>query len=245
MKEITSINNELIKELSKLKQKKYRDLRKEFLVEGYHLVEEAKDHLKMVLICDKKDEVKGVTNILVTKEIIKKLSLTEAPQSIIGLCDYFGEAKIEGAKRIIVLDDLQDPGNVGTIIRSSLGFKIDLVIMSKGSVDLYNDKVIRSTQGAIFKVKVIEKDLKEALKEIKQEGIKVFGTSLKNGEPLEGFGKIESYAIVLGNEGNGVSEEILNLCDRNIFIEMDRDLESLNVGVSAGIIMHHFYKYLD
>ena len=161
------------------------------------------------------------------------------------LSHYFSEAKIKGAKRIIVLDDLQDPGNVGTIIRSSLGFKIDLVVMSKGSVDLYNDKVIRSTQGAIFKVKVIEKDLKEALKEIKQEGIKVFGTSLKNGEPLEDFGKVEGYAIILGNEGSGVSEEILNLCDRNIFIEMDRDLESLNVGVSAGIIMHHFYKYLD
>ena len=242
MKEITSVNNELIKELAKLKQKKYRDLKREFLIEGYHLVKEAKEHLKMVLICDESDEVKGVTNILVTNEIIKKLSLTETPQKIIGVCDYLDEVDIDNAKRIVILDNLQDPGNIGTIIRSSLGFKIDLVVLSSESVDLYNDKLIRSTQGAIFKVGVISCDIKKAITKIKARKIKVYGTSLKDGKPLREFNKSNSYAIVLGNEGNGVREEILSQCDENIFIEMDRKLESLNVGVSAGIIMHYFYE---
>lgn len=241
MKKITSVNNELIKELSKLKQKKYRDIERRFIVEGYHLVNEAKDYLNLVLICDEVDEVKGVENILVTPYIIKKLSTTSSPQNIIGVCSYFDNKNIKYFGKILLLDNLQDPGNVGTLIRSSLGFGIDLVVLSCDSVDLYNDKLIRSTQGAIFKVKVIEEDLKKAITSIKNNNIKVFGTSLQNGVELSKFDKVDNYALVLGNEGNGVSEEILALCDKNIFIEIDRSLESLNVSISGAIIMHYFY----
>mgnify|MGYP003289921791 CR=1 FL=1 len=242
MKEISSVNNDFIKNICKLKQKKYRDEERKFIVEGYHLVEEAKEYLKLVLITDIKDKVEGVENILVTKDVINKISQTQTPQNIVGICSYFDNSNIEYNGRILLLDDLQDPGNIGTLIRSSLGFGIDLIVLSKNSVDIYNDKLIRSTQGAIFKVKIIEEDLFKVINEIKNNNIKVFGTSLKDGTNLNSFEKINKYALVLGNEGNGVRQEVLDVCDKNIFIEMDRKLESLNVGVSGSIIMHYFYK---
>ena len=240
MKVITSINNPFIKDLTKLKQKKYRDIEKRFLVEGYHLVNEAKKYLDLVLITNEKDLINGVENILVNEEIIKKLSFTTTPQNIIGLCHYFEEDRVVGDK-VLILDNLQDPGNIGTLIRSSLGFNMSSVILSNDSVDIYNDKLIRSTQGAIFKTNVICCDIKVVIDELKKKGIKVYGTSLSNGKPLGKFEKVEKYAIVLGNEGNGVREEILKMCDDNIFIEMDRRLESLNVAISGAIIMHYFY----
>lgn len=242
MKRIDSINNNYIKELAKLKIKKYRDIEKKFLIEGYHLIEEAKGNLIEVLIVEEKDKVEGVNNILVTKDIIKRLAFSDSPQMIIGVCNYFNIEDSYNCNRVLLLDNLQDPGNIGTLIRSSLGFGIDLVVLSNNSVDLYNDKLIRSSQGAIFKVKVIQKDIKDEILSLKEREIKVFGTSLKNGKNLTSFGSFNSYGLVLGNEGNGVSKEILDITDENIFIEMDRNLESLNVGVSGAIIMHYFYS---
>ena len=242
LKKIDSLNNNYIKELSKLKLKKYRDTEKKFLVEGYHLVEEAKDNLVEVLIVDEKDIVEGVSNILVTKEIIKKLSFSETPQMIIGVCKYLSYNENENFNKVLLLDDLQDPGNIGTLIRSALGFGIDLVVLSNDSVDLYNDKLIRSSQGALFKVKTVQKDIKEMISLLKKHNIKVFGTSLKNGKNLTSYEKMSSYGLILGNEGNGVKKDILSITDENIFIEMNQELESLNVAISGAIIMHYFYS---
>lgn len=242
LKKIDSLNNNYIKELSKLKLKKYRDAEKKFLVEGYHLVEEAKDNLVEVLIVDEKDIVEGVSNILVTKEIIKKLSFSETPQMIIGVCKYLSYNENENFNKVLLLDGLQDPGNIGTLIRSALGFGIDLVVLSNDSVDLYNDKLIRSSQGALFKVKAVQKDIKKMISLLKKHNIKVFGTSLKNGKNLTSYEKMSSYGLILGNEGNGVKKDILSITDENIFIEMNQELESLNVAISGAIIMHYFYS---
>ena len=241
MRKIESVNNEYVKELAKLKNKKYRDAKKMFLVEGYHLVNEAKEKLVEVLIVDEKDKIEGIENILVNKEIIKKISTTDSPQPIIGICKYFEESNNDYGKKIVVLDDLQDPGNVGTIIRSALGFGVDSVVLSNNSVDIYNEKVIRATQGAIFKVKVFRENIINTIEKVKNEGIKVYGTSLENGNNLNSFEKTNQYCLVLGNEGNGVSKEILDICDENIFIEMNKELESLNVAIAGAIIMHYFY----
>lgn len=241
MRKIESVNNEYVKELAKLKNKKYRDAKKMFLVEGYHLVNEAKEKLVEVLIVDEKDKIEGIENILVNKEIIKKISTTDSPQPIIGICKYFEESNNDYGKKIVVLDDLQDPGNVGTIIRSALGFGVDSVVLSNNSVDIYNEKVIRATQGAIFKVKVFRENIINTIEKVKNEGIKVYGTALENGNNLNSFEKINQYCLVLGNEGNGVSKEILDICDKNIFIEMNKELESLNVAIAGAIIMHYFY----
>ena len=244
MEKITSVNNSLIKELSVLKNKKHRDEKRLFLVEGYHLVEESLKHnqLMMVLITDEKDEVKGIRNILVSPSIIEKLSSTKSPQAIIGVSSYLDNTSIIG-ERFLLLDNIQDPGNLGTIIRSAIAFDIDQIIISPDTCDFYNDKVIRSTQGAIFSMPIIRLDLLEAIKILKDQGIVIYGTDLF-GQPLNEIPLNSKYAICLGNEGNGVRNTVKDKCDYNILIEMNKKIESLNVGVAGSILMYQFYKQI-
>ncbi|HKM29383.1 MAG TPA: RNA methyltransferase [Bacilli bacterium] len=238
MKKITSLTNEYVKELVKLHDKKYRDDKRKFIIEGYNLISEAKEALETVLIVDEKDMVAGVENILVTEEIINKIAFTKTPQKIIGICNYLEDFKLTG-ERFLLLDQLQDPGNVGTLVRSALGFAIDLVIFSKGSVDIYNDKFIRATQGALFKIKIITGDLPEIILELKKQEVKIIGTSLSSSVSLEAITSEKKYALILGNEANGVSKELLELTDVNVKIAINPLLESLNVGVAGGIILHY------
>lgn len=244
MEKITSVNNSLIKELSLLKNKKHRDEKRLFLVEGYHLVEESlkANQLKIVLITDEKDEVKGIRNVLVTPSIIDKLSSTKSPQAIIGVSSYLDNTSITG-ERFLLLDNIQDPGNFGTIIRSAIAFEIDQIIISPDTVDCYNDKVIRSTQGAIFKIPILRLDLLEAIKQLKEKNIAIYGTDLF-GTPLNETPLNTKYAICLGNEGNGVRKNVKASCDYNILIEMNKNIESLNVGVAGSILMYQFYKHV-
>lgn len=238
MKKITSLTNEYVKELVKLHDKKYRDDKRKFIIEGYNLISEAKEALETVLIVDEKDMVTGIENILVTEEIINKIAFTKTPQKIIGICNYLEDFKLTG-ERFLLLDQLQDPGNVGTLVRSALGFAIDLVIFSKGSVDIYNDKFIRATQGALFKIKIITGDLPEIILELKKQEVKIIGTSLSSSVSLEAITSEKKYALILGNEANGVSKELLELTDVNVKIAINPLLESLNVGVAGGIILHY------
>jgi TrmH family RNA methyltransferase len=238
MKKITSVNNEYIKELVRLHEKKHRDEQQRFLVEGYHLLLEAKDLLEKVLIVDEKDEVIGVENILVTNEIINKVGFTKTPQPIIGVCRYFPKYTLTG-ERFLLLDRLQDPGNIGTLVRSAVGFDIDMVVLSDDSVDLYNDKFIRATQGALFKTKVIVAQLEKVVGELKKQKIKIIGTSLEASKDLEEIAGEKKYAIILGNEASGVSKNLLEMTDVNVKIKINPTLESLNVGVAGGIIMHY------
>ncbi|MFA5764970.1 MAG: RNA methyltransferase [Bacilli bacterium] len=238
MKKITSITNEYIKELGKLHEKKYRDQEKKFIIEGYHLIKEAKDVLETVLIVDEKDEVGGVDNILVTEEIINKVAFTKTPQKIIGICHYFPDHQLTGNK-FLLLDHLQDPGNVGTLVRSAVGFNIDMIVFSEDSVDLYNDKFIRATQGALFKTNIITGKLEKIITKLKEQNVKVLGTSLESSNDLKVIAGEKAYAILLGNEANGVRKELLQTTDVNVKIAINPRLESLNVGVAGGIIMHY------
>lgn len=240
MKEITSINNEYIKSLLKLKEKKYRNEYKKFLIEGYHLVEEAykSNCLEEILIINDTNNYNNISKIKVNYNIFKKLSSTTTPQDIIGVCKIPSNSNIIGNK-ILMLDNINDPGNLGTLIRSSLGFGITTIILSPDCVDLYNDKVIRATQGAIFKTNIITKDLYESIKYIKQQGITVIGTSLQITEDLKNIKDINKYALLLGNEANGVKQELLKQTDMNVKIAIDPKLESLNVAVAGSIIMYY------
>ena len=240
MKKIDSINNDYIKKLSKLKNKKYRDELGLFIVEGYHLVKEAKDYLIDVLITNEDDEVEGVNNILVTEDIIKKLSFSQTPQNIIGVCKVKNN-KLLGS-RYLLLDNIQDPGNLGTLIRTALGFGIDTIVASLDTVDIYNDKVIRASQGALFHINYIRADLLEIIPMLKLSGIKVIGTSLMSSIDLKEIDCSDNFAIILGNEGSGVHENVLNLTDVNVRIEMSEKLESLNVAIAGSIIMYYLYK---
>lgn len=239
---ITSVKNETIKELMKLKQKKYRDETGSFLIEGYHLVEEARKYQCIEkLITTSKNQYKENT-IYVSQQVMEKLAFTKNPQPIMAVCKKNDDHRIiSDGKRYLLLDRIQDPGNVGTILRSALAFDFDQIIMSNDCVDLYNDKVIRSTQGAIFKVNVCHMDLKEAITSLQKNNIEVYGTCLHNASSIDLYSIKEKMAFVMGNEGQGISQDILDICNHLLYIPI-HSIDSLNVAIASSIIMYHFKK---
>lgn len=153
----SSINNFKIKELSKLKNKKHRDKQKLFLVEGDHLVKEAYNsgYLKELLLLEGSNFKLDIETNYITENVLKYLSNVDAPTGIIGVCE-FKDMSLNGSK-LLILDSIQDPGNLGTIIRSSVAFNIDTIIINDKCADIYSDKVIRSSQGMIFKINIVKK----------------------------------------------------------------------------------------
>ena len=235
---ITSINNQTIKELDKLKQKKYRDLEQKFLIEGEHLVEEAEKSgvLEKIILLENSEYPSKLEKIYVSKNVMKKLSSLDTPPNIIGVCKMLSKKKL--GKKVLLLDDIQDPGNLGTIIRSSVAFNVDSIVMSLNTVDLYNPKVIRSTQGMIFKINLIKDDLERVIEKLKSENIPIYTTNVNGGENIKNINSTDSYGLIMGNEGNGVKDEISALADRKIYIPMNSKVESLNVSVAASILLY-------
>ena len=239
---ITSLNNPTIKEISKLKNKKYRDLTNTYLVEGDHLVEEAYKNNLLTKIILLEDTICNydIEKIYVTKEVMKKLTELDTPNKIIGIVKKNTPLPI--GNKILILDNIQNPGNLGTIIRSSVAFDIDTIVLSPNTVDIYNPKVIRSTQGMIFYTNIITLELKEFINEIKTKNYTIFGTNVRNGKNIKEITLPEKFALVLGNEGQGVSKEIESLCDDNIYIKMSSKCESLNVSVATSILLYEVYN---
>lgn len=240
---IESLENKKIKELRKLKQKKYRDKTRTYLVEGIHLVKEAyksKDLLALVLLEGEQIDI-NVKTTYVTKEVLKSISELDTPYNVIGVCKY-KEEKNDIGKKILILDGIQDPGNLGTIIRSSLAFNVDTIILSNNSVDLYNSKVLRGAQGMHFHINLIRRDLLDEIKFLKDYGYKIYGTNVNNGIDIKIVKDLEKYAIIMGNEGAGMSKELESLCDENIYIDMNKKCESLNVAVATSIILYELNK---
>lgn len=236
----TSLENKRIKNLKKLNTKKYRDEFNEFLIEGEHLVKEAYKNgiLKELILEENTNFSLDVDTIYVTKNILKYISDLDNPPKIMGVCSKIKEKDI--GNKIIILDDIQDPGNLGTIIRSAVAFNIDTVVLSEYSVDLYNSKVIRATQGMLFSTNIIIRDLLNFVPTLKD--YKIYGTKVTNGKSLKTLEKSEKFAIIVGNEGNGVSSSVLDLCSDYIYIDMNSKCESLNVGIAASIIMYELSK---
>ena len=238
----TSKNNEKIKYIKKLNNKKFRNEFNEFLVEGEHLVLEAykAGFLKELILEQNSSLNLPVNTIYVTNSVLKYISDLDTPPQVIGICKKLPEKEI--GNRILILDDIQDPGNLGTIIRSCVAFNVDTLVLSKTSVDLYNQKVLRATQGMIFNINIVYKNLEEFIPIIKNKGYRVYGTKVNGGKNLKYIEKNEKFAIIMGNEGNGVKKEILNLCSDYIYIDMNQSCESLNVGVAASIILYELNK---
>ena len=241
---ITSLDNDRIKGYIKLKERKNRKKNNEFLVEGMHLVLEAckKGIVKEIILEQDSSFITDLPIVYVTKEIINKISELDTPSNIMAVCKMMDD-KIKGSK-ILLLDDLQDPGNLGTIIRSAMAFNVDTIVLSPNTVDLYNSKVIRATQGMMFHINIVIKDLKEVISDLKNKKIPIYGTRVDSGidvRNIEGKEK-ESYALVMGNEGNGVSTDILDMCDEYLYIKMNDKVESLNVGVATSILLYELNK---
>ena len=227
---ITSLENEKVKLLIKLNQAKYRKKEHMFIVEGAHLVDEARK-ANLLIECFSINEIEGYTQVSIP--VMNKIANPDTTVTEIGLCKMI--EKNELSDKILILDGVQDPGNLGALMRSSKAFGFDTIILGEGTVDIYNDKAIRASQGAIFKLNFIKAKLIDFIPTLKDYNI--YGTNVVNGIDLKDVVASNKIGIVLGNEGNGISDEVNNLLDKNIYIPMN-NTESLNVSVAGGIIMY-------
>lgn len=252
MKEIRSTKNTLIKELKKLHRKKTRDEEGRYLIEGFHLVEEAiknQAQIQLVLMDERGQREWGSwiegqnlpETYLVTTEVLGVLSDLPTPQGIIAVVAKEATSVTDLTGSWILLDQVQDPGNVGTIIRTADAAGYSGVILGEGSADIYSTKVLRSMQGSNYHLPIIQGDLLAIIPQLQAAGSKVYGTELnKDAVDYRSLKDQGDIALLLGNEGQGVSAELLALTDKNLYIPIIGQAESLNVAIAAGILMYHF-----
>ncbi len=255
---ITSKDNETIKHIRKLKEKKYRDEYGEYVIEGIKLINEAIEEnvkVKMIVICDNCSKIDKINQastyevakyncVYVDEKIFSTITEVQNPQGILAVIEKGDESKEINYKEdiIIVLDNVQDPGNIGTILRTLDSVGLTQVIVSKKSGDVYNPKVVRSTMGAIFRINVIESDdLIDTLKTIKKHKFKVAATSLDTEKSMYDL-EFKKMAIVVGNEANGVSKEIQDMANEKVKIPMLGKTESLNVSVATSVILYEYVR---
>ena len=238
IKEIKSRQNELVKEVAKLSDAKARKQQKLFKVEGFHMFEMAKEAnlIHSVFALKEINDLESkIPQYLVSEEVLEKLSFTKTPQGIVCVCHLLTEKPIKSDK-ILYLDDVSDPGNLGTILRTALAFGYNDVILSKNCCSIYNEKTLQASQGAIFKLNIVT-DLD--LLKLKADGYQILATEIKGSISLEEVSKPEKLVLVLGNEAHGVSETILKLADKRIRIDIS-NIDSLNVAIAGAIAMFKF-----
>ena len=241
VEKITSINNQKVKDACKLKTSKGRNESGLFLIEGFHILEMALNkgvvkHIFTNKIIENIDE--NITQYLVDDFILDKISYMPSNQGVIGVCET-SCSPIEHENLVVFLDNISDPGNMGTILRTCLAFGIKNVLISNGSVSIFNDKVLMSSQGAIFNLNIQKVDYKD-IENLKNE-YKIISTTLSDKSINFGDLKLENnekYIVTFGNESRGISEYIKNLTDIFVKIPMNT-IDSLNVGVAAGIITYY------
>lgn len=248
MKYIESKKNEEIKQLNKLNKTKEIKKTGTYLIEGFHLVHEADDNgqdIVTVLATENHQDDRLVKKyydnaIIISDDIAQSLSETKSPQGI------FAVIKIHQAEEIpelsgqwVILANVQDPGNVGTIIRTADAAGYNGVITSLDTADIYQPKVQRSMQGSQFHLPIYRLDLKEAISKAKDAGLTVFGSEVNDqAVSYKAIDKVDDYALIMGNEAHGLDEDTLQMTDQNIFIPLLGKAESLNVAVAAGVLMY-------
>lgn len=247
MEKILSKKNERVKKWKKLHTKKGREQAQAYLVEGFHLVSEALESQKEVkeLLVSEQVKEEDVAHypedkvVIISKEIAEQLSETETSQGVFAVVAKESTAIPEQVdKPFLFLDNVQDPGNVGTMIRTADAAGFGGVVLGKGTADLYNGKVLRSTQGSHFHLPVYEGDLAEWMAEFQSKEIPVYGTELNEEAVSYRDAKAPAvFGLVMGNEGNGVDKELLKQTTKNLYIPIAGQAESLNVAVAAGILM--------
>ncbi len=257
---ITSRNNGLIVETAKLKEKKFREERKTFLFEGIKLTREAiesKVEFEHIFLTEKcafqyPDLADRKETVLISDSVCMKLSENSAPEGIICTAKYIDRLhkKYTSAEETdlstacLLLSNIQDPGNLGTIARTSAAFRKKTLILSKDCADIYSQKTIRASMGAMFRTAVLRTDdLCKTIEDIKQKGYNVYATALtEKAIPLQAVKNNRSSCFVLGNEGHGLSDDIINSCSGTVIIPMEKDAESLNVSSAATVILWEAYR---
>lgn len=241
---ITSTQNTVIKEIKKLHQKKFREQTEQFLVEGHHLVKEA--HMSQfdidTIIIREDTDLPGWTKdyeiIDVTTEVFKMISQTETPQGIAAIVNKH-RFDNQNLGHILLLDAIQDPGNLGTMIRTAEAAGFTKVVLGKGTVDPFNDKVIRATQGAMFSIEIIHADLLDEIEKLKTDNYSIWAATLDNATVYSDVEVTSNTALIIGNEGSGISTDIINVVTDKVKIPIYGRAESLNAGVAAGVLMYH------
>ena len=252
---ISSKDNEIVKEIRKLKEKKYR--KDKFIVEGIKMLEEAiNENASIDLIIRREDinlelDFSKFNSIVVTEKVFNTLTDVVSPQGILAVINKKNNDSVANKTNmsidkttdyILALDGIQDPGNLGTIIRTADSANLKQIIVSKNTVDAYSPKVIRSTMGAIYRVNIIEvENLEVTLKDLQKDGFKVVVTSLDTNNSIYDISYNKSI-VVIGNEANGVSKEVQELANERVKIPMLGKTESLNASVATGIMIYEYVR---
>ncbi len=259
---LAMLSKEKLKELKKLKTKKGRKTQKRLLVEGLRLCEEAANsdwEIEFVLFARSfQDSTAGkellrefqrrnVRSIPVKSEVLKKLSDTVTPQGIICVVKIkkfsWEQVWSKSSSTLLALDEIRDPGNVGTLIRTADAFGIDGVILSTETVELYNPKVVRSTMGSIFHLPIFDEvDLEETILELKKRHFRIYGTDSKEGQNFDQLDYSTRVCLLIGSEAKGLSRTLSRLSDAIIKIPTCGKAESLNASVASGILLYEIAK---
>lgn len=261
---IKSKDNDKVKQTRLLLKSKARNKEKKFIIEGFRILTlaiECNCNLEYVFINEdfenKEEHVKFLRlleskNIKIYKtlnKIFNEMIDTEHTQGILGVLKYKERNIVnnidENNKFVLVLDRIQDPGNMGTIIRTADSAGVDGIILLKGCVDIYNPKVIRSTMGSIFNMNIINATQDEALEVLKDRGFSLVSSYLDTDNYYHKTSYDGKVALVIGNEANGINDELIAQSDKLIKIPIYGDAESLNAAISAAILMYEIKKYLD
>lgn len=228
---IESKDNPQIKYLKKLQMKKYRDEHNEFLIFGEHLIEEAEKHGEIVNLYTTNHEKKG---LLISESLMKELKFTKTAFDRLAVVKKID--KKVNSNKVLILEDVQDPSNVGALLRSAAAFGFKKVYISNKTADIYNERCIRATQGSIFHLSVERTNIYQQINKLKEIGYSVIVADV-NEENEIGF--TNKLAIVLGNEGSGVTDEVKELADALVTIKTET-VESLNVSVAGSILMYEW-----
>lgn len=253
---ITATGNKRIKRLVMLSEKsKERKKEQVFLVEGIKMFEEADvEQILEVYVSESYLQKYGISEKLervgyeiVSDEVFKKISDTCSPQGILCVMKQYQYALMDLIKKenpvLVLLEDIQDPGNLGTILRTGEGAGIDGIIMTKNTVDIYNPKTIRSTMGSIYRVPFLVVDsLEEIIKELQKKAIHIYAAHLLGKDVYDGFDFKQGCAFLIGNEGNGLKKETADLADSYLKIHMDGKVESLNAAIAAALLMYEAHR---
>lgn len=240
---ISSTKNEIFRVISKLYTPKYRKQYNQFVLEGERLVNDAFKNgadIDFVVICEEYDgKIPQHDNVYVfDKKLFNELKDTVNSQGILAVAKINKKVdfNFDTSKTVVYLDCVCDPGNMGTIIRTCDAAGVDAIVLSKGCVDIYNPKVVRSTMASIFNVPIIDDD--NTLMNLKDEGFSLAGTYLGAEKSIYDIDFSKKCVIIIGNEANGISDEVLSICDQKIIIPMIGKCESLNAAVSCAVCVY-------
>ncbi|WP_226036472.1 TrmH family RNA methyltransferase [Aquibacillus saliphilus] len=241
---ITSVQNNKVKHWNKLKKKKDRDNCNSFLIEGNHMVLEAVNSqwdLKEIIVQEGTvlpDFITNVDVVYVSDNVFKSITDTKTPQGIAAVV-AMKQPELKDFSKLILIDAVQDPGNLGTIIRTADAAGFDGVVLGDGTVDLYNEKVIRATQGSIFHLPIFQENLHVEITDLKEKGFQVWASTLVGAKQFQTMPIPEKVALIVGNEGSGIDPSIIEQADEKVHIPIYGQAESLNVSVAAGILIYY------